>query len=82
MSNAKWCDVGSHAYSANERNAQQLSITKQVENQWGGNQPFTVQQDICATCAAEMGLLSIDEELESVRDKNENRRAIKSSTEK
>jgi len=58
-------------------NAQQLTVTRQVRNQWNGVQPSAVTQDICAECAAGMGLLTVDEELETVRESNDTRRAIK-----
>lgn len=57
MSNAKWCDAGGHAFSANDINAQQLTLTKQVGNQWGGAQPYSQTQDICSEHAEKMGLI-------------------------
>lgn len=57
VSAAKWCDVGKHAFSGNDVDSTALAVTKQVENQFGGSQPHTQQQDICGDCAARMGLL-------------------------
>lgn len=57
MSIAKWCDFGAHCFSASAENAQTLSITRHVKNQWGGVQPTTIEQDVCPECAARMGLI-------------------------
>lgn len=57
VSDAKWCDVGQHAFSSTDIDGTYISITKNVSNQWGGAQPHTQQQDVCGRCAARMGLL-------------------------
>jgi hypothetical protein len=79
MSGAKWCDFGNHAFSANAENAQSLSITRNVRNEWGGQQPHTVLQDICPECAATMGLLDPEAELQAVKTRNDNRKALKAT---
>lgn len=66
MSAAKWCDMGGHAYSANDDGAQELRVTQQVNNQWGGAQPSTVVQDICGECASEAGLLGLGAKMKSL----------------
>lgn len=57
MSQAKWCDVGNHPYSANDLNSTTISVEQPVSNQWGGSQPHKVTSDVCGKCAAESGFL-------------------------
>ena len=57
MSQALWCDPGKHPFSALDVDAQQMTITKQTRNQWGGQQPYTVTQDVCGPCMRKAGLL-------------------------
>lgn len=56
MSDVKWCDLGGHPFPANQMGATTIALRKQVKNQWGGNQPQDIVQDVCAACAVENGL--------------------------
>lgn len=57
MSEARWCDYGDHAFKGGREGAVTFTQTRQVRNQWGGDQPSTTQaMELCPECAAEIGL--------------------------
>lgn len=75
MSQVLWCDVGQHAYPANQPGATTLKVEQQVKNQWGGYQPSDIVQDICRSCANDMGIRQVgklpeksDEEIDEVAE--------------
>lgn len=58
MSDARWCDLGDHAYKAGRPGTLMLGKVEEVPNQWGGSQPHTQSniKEVCPECAAAMGL--------------------------
>lgn len=56
MSNARWCDIGEHAFPEGQAGSSTLKFTRQVKNQWGGYQPVDDVREACASCARDTGL--------------------------
>lgn len=56
MSECRWCDIGQHPYPANQAGSTSVLIKEQVANQWSGQQPSNVTQDVCAACAHDLSM--------------------------
>lgn len=56
MTACMWCDIGQHPFPMGQPGSTQIGITEQVGNQWGGQQPHKVMQDVCAACAKDVGI--------------------------
>lgn len=56
MSECRWCDIGQHPYPANQQGSTSVIIKEQVANQWNGQQPSNVTQDVCAACAHDLSM--------------------------
>lgn len=82
MSDCKWCDMGQHPFPAGQPGSTQFAMTEQVRNQWGGQQPHTVQQDVCAACAADIGFNAkrLEDPREQAADDYERADAVRKST--
>lgn len=56
MSQCLWCDFGNHPFPAGQPGSTNITLTEQVRNQWGGQQPHGIVKDVCAACAVDMGV--------------------------
>lgn len=52
MSNALWCDMGDHAFSANDPNKRKFSQTEEVPDPRyeGETKEVTTVMDVCGAC--------------------------------
>lgn len=56
MSQCLWCDIGQHPYPAGQTGSTSITVREEVANQWGGQQPHNITQDVCAACAKDLML--------------------------